>query len=288
MARKPINITRAELEQYYLTKFKNIFMTKYNISGLSRFENDFIFNRLFEAGKIASFQDNEQVLVMVGDFAPIKYDYLMQPLVCKAIPINYSSAFPLDRELIRDNSIALCYISRDKRKSIRQFLTPIIKNIVDVDMTIRKNLRDCKIGVVFTTTLENQNAIKSFYNKLVNDDDGELDIAASEVNSIVPIVANSQYLGQDLTELREYYINEALTIIGVDNLTINKKERLNLDETNANNDIINLNGDMVKDALEIWIDDTNRLFGANWSLEVKEPKVTSLQEDDIEEEEENV
>lgn len=288
MAKQRPNYTRIELEDYYLAKFKNLFITKYYIEGLTRFENDFVFGRLFEVGKIASFQDIHKVMTLIGDFAITQFTYIMQPMICRAININYLKEFPKE-PLEVGKEIALCYADRTKRKSIRALLTPIIKKLVDIDLTIKKNLKDCKIGVVFASTLENQEAIKTFNRNLINGEDEPLDIPATEIDAINPITTNSQYLGQDLTDLREYYINEALTYIGIDNMNITKKERVNLDETNANNAIINISGDMVKDALNDWIDETNSLFNSGWSLKVKETKVLSLsEEDDESEEEENV
>lgn len=288
MAKQRPNYTRIELEDYYLAKFKNLFITKYYIEGLTRFENDFVFGRLFEVGKIASFQDIHKAMTLIGDFAITQFTYIMQPKTCRAININYLKEFPTE-PLEVGKEIALCYADRTKRKSIRALLTPIIKKLVDIDLTIKKNLKDCKIGVVFASTLENQEAIKTFNRNLINGEDEPLDIPATEIDAINPITTNSQYLGQDLTDLREYYINEALTYIGIDNMNITKKERVNLDETNANNAIINISGDMVKDALNDWIDETNSLFNSGWSLKVKETKVLSLsEEDDESEEEENV
>ena len=63
------------------------------------------------------------------------------------------------------------------------------------------------------------------------------DLEAINVNQLVSELG-SELIADKVQELKRSYVNEFLTYIGINNANLNKKERLNSDEVNANNDEI--------------------------------------------------
>ena len=55
------------------------------------------------------------------------------------------------------------------------------------------------------------------------------------------ISTNAPYVADKLTDYKKEIWNEALTFLGINNILVDKKERLVTDEANANNELINLN-----------------------------------------------
>ena len=55
------------------------------------------------------------------------------------------------------------------------------------------------------------------------------------------IVTAAPYVADKVTEYKKEIWNEALTYLGVNNILVDKKERMITDEANANNELINLN-----------------------------------------------
>ncbi len=60
-------------------------------------------------------------------------------------------------------------------------------------------------------------------------------------NSIRSINTQAPYVADKITEYKKEIWNEALTFLGVNNIMLEKKERLVTDEANSNNELINLN-----------------------------------------------
>ena len=60
-------------------------------------------------------------------------------------------------------------------------------------------------------------------------------------NMLKAISTNAPYIADKVTEYKKEIWNEALTYLGVNNILVDKKERMITDEANANNELINLN-----------------------------------------------
>ena len=70
------------------------------------------------------------------------------------------------------------------------------------------------------------------------------------------------YVADKLLEDRKKIENELLTLFGLNNV-IDKKERLIVDEANANNDYINRNVDLLYKNRKIACDEINKKFNLN-------------------------
>ena len=60
-------------------------------------------------------------------------------------------------------------------------------------------------------------------------------------NTIRSVNTQAPYVADKITEYKKEIWNEALTFLGVNNIMLEKKERLVTDEANSNNELINLN-----------------------------------------------
>ena len=60
-------------------------------------------------------------------------------------------------------------------------------------------------------------------------------------NAVKSINTQAPYVADKITEYKKEIWNEALTFLGVNNIMLEKKERLVTDEANSNNELINLN-----------------------------------------------
>ena len=55
------------------------------------------------------------------------------------------------------------------------------------------------------------------------------------------IKTDSPYVADKITEYKKEIWNEALTYLGINNISVQKKERLTESESNENNELVNLN-----------------------------------------------
>lgn len=95
------------------------------------------------------------------------------------------------------------------------------------------------------------------------------DLEAVNVNQLVSELG-SEFIADKIQELKRSYVNEFLSLIGVNNANLNKRERLNSDEVNANNDEINAIPTLViEDNLRPSMEVASRLTGEKFTVELR-------------------
>lgn len=79
------------------------------------------------------------------------------------------------------------------------------------------------------------------------------------------------YIAKDIQDTKRSLINEFLTEIGINNANINKRERLNLDEVNANDEEIRANVQHWYDNIRAGFDEVNAMFtDLNISVKIRD------------------
>lgn len=78
------------------------------------------------------------------------------------------------------------------------------------------------------------------------------------------------YQLDNLQDHKNTLINEVLTYLGINNANTDKKERVVVDEVNANNDFININLDLMYDLRVQACKEINAKFGTNISVKKRE------------------
>ena len=96
------------------------------------------------------------------------------------------------------------------------------------------------------------------------------DLEAINVNQLVSELG-SEFIADKIQELKRTYINEFLTLIGVNNANLNKRERLITDEVNANNDeVFAIPTLVIEDNLKPSMEFASKLTGEEFSVELRE------------------
>lgn len=143
------------------------------------------------------------------------------------------------------------------------------KRLHEIDRTIRANLKQQRFPYIVGATKNNEFTMKNIINQIDNEEpaiyvdktlmeEGKLGIQA--------LRTDSPYLLDKLTDYRNEVERELLTILGL-NSTINKKERLIVDETNANNSHIEMTLDLGFKQRELACQLINEKYGLNITVE---------------------
>lgn len=113
--------------------------------------------------------------------------------------------------------------------------------LAEVERTIDTNIKRLKMPYILTGSKANEFTLRNLYRAIDNNEPALVvdkdTISLKDISAIdlkVPLIAN------DLMLYKKEIINEALTVLGVNNLS-EKRERLITDETNTNNEMINYN-----------------------------------------------
>lgn len=84
-------------------------------------------------------------------------------------------------------------------------------------------------------------------------------------NVIRSINTEAPFVADKIIEYKKEIWNEALTFLGVNNIMVDKKERLITDEANSNNELINLNLQSYLAPRELACKQFNEKFRTNWN-----------------------
>lgn len=84
--------------------------------------------------------------------------------------------------------------------------------------------------------------------------------------------AKQNFIASDIMTLKRSITNEFLTEIGINNANTDKKERLNSEEVNANNEEIQVNVEQWIEQVNYDLKSANRLLGLNMEFKLKEYK----------------
>lgn len=89
-------------------------------------------------------------------------------------------------------------------------------------------------------------------------------------NAIDVLNTSTPYLIDKLQQQKKELMNEILTFLGINNNDVNKRERVVVDEVNANNDFILINLEHMYQQRLIAVDEINKKFGLNIKVTKRE------------------
>lgn len=285
---------------FYMQKYFNLFMGAYEFTGISPEQQHYILKKLFFDGKICAFivegtklpegvapsttQEYPNGMIAFVPFAPCEFNIMDFPVKVNLIQVRGAQFIPTKIQVVNQD-VVLCYIQKNK-KSVASVVEYFVQKIVDVDMTIKNNLKALKTPFFIATTPENEGKMKTLWEKIENDD-GVLYLSASEIEAIKVLATGTQYNIDKLFSYRQALENELLTYLGFDNLGImEKKEHLITDEVNSNNDLINDHSDLFLSPLQDWCKGIKDVLGFDMGVRAKSSPVSAEEETKEDEEDE--
>ncbi|MBR2651409.1 hypothetical protein IKD48_01130 [bacterium] len=278
--------------QFYEQKYFNLFMGAYKFTGITEEQQNYILKKLYFDGKIASFivegtklpegevpeNTNEYPngLIAFVPFAPFIFNIYDYPVKVNLVQSRGAQFIPTGPQVVQ-RDVVITYIQKNKR-SVASMVEFYLQKIVDVEMTIKTNLKSLKTPWLIATTPENENKMKLLWEKINNDDEA-LYLSASEIEAIKVLTTGTQYNVDKLYQYKQALENELLTYLGIDNIGImEKKEHLITDEVNSNNDLINDHSDNFLSCLQDWCKRIKDVFGYDISVEATSSPVSAKKE----------
>ena len=162
-------------------------------------------------------------------------------------------------------------------------------NIANVERTIEINLNQLKRPYIFLVPENQRYTFIKLVNDIKNNQDviiGNKDLNLDNLNPINTITPNNTL---DLYTLKKRYYNEALTDMGINNLNVDKKERLVSDEVSSNDEDVLINRNSMLYARKMACKQINDMFGLNIDVKFRNDFMEEQKEDfeDIEVVEDN-
>lgn len=113
--------------------------------------------------------------------------------------------------------------------------------LTELERTMDTNVKRCKDPYIIKANKAQEMTMRQVFQDADNNVPAiVVEKNALDLKDIDAISLKVDFLGKDMMEYKEKVMNEALTVLGINNLG-EKRERLISDETNSNNELINMN-----------------------------------------------
>lgn len=252
---------RDNLKAYLLDNWLNIAVNIFKWEGLPEgVESTRIEEYLYNNGMCVWVDDPELGYLTLPIAERYGLNVYGDPIRWRAVGYGYNKPYNIENSvLIRNNR------TRTPIRPVIEFYTDMLMN---TDFTILLNLNAQKTPFIFSGSENELLTLKNLWQQLYGCEpviykDNKLSENAFKVaDTQVP------YIADKLMDLYADYENRIYTFLGIKNNNISKRERLIVDEVNANNEQINGNLDAKFTARKLACEAINKMFGLNCTVSI--------------------
>lgn len=215
-------------------------------------------------GQVMFFKENG-VFIVLPSYGVGRYDIYNEPINYNVIGNNYN------RTIDRDDGV----IIRNNATASNDFddLVLFAERINEVEQTMDINLNAQKTPFVVLCDEKERLTFKNIMNQVHKFKYAIFGSKKLSLNSIDVLQTKSDFLLDKLQDHKNSLMNELLTFLGINNNNTDKKERLLVDEVNANNEFILVNIEHMYEERKLACDLINEKFGLNITVERREVNV---------------
>lgn len=216
-------LNKATYEQYVrrLTELSTSMFEWKNLP--DTIDERFLEMTLFEQGAAVWFKDEVLGFLCLKVTLNGKWNVYNVPIDRRAYASNmYNKQLTIDDSVIIYNN----YIRTNSILDVRMFS----RRLAELDRCIDVNCRAQKHPMVILCNEEQKLTMLNLYKEYDGNEPVIFGDKNLDLNTITTINTNAPFVARDLYELKNQYWNEALTYLGISNVSYQKKERLISDE----------------------------------------------------------
>lgn len=282
---------------YYRDKFFNKFLNKFDFGNLDYQQKHYLLKKFWSknCGKLAFFiikgtKGGEYPNGMLGicpyTFAGVfnMFDFQTK---CMLIDTHATGVIPTTEQEV-DKDVVLGWITRNQ-KGVEALIETKLEEVVDIEMTIRCNLRAHKMPWVFGVTPENKSKIDKLIQS-IDDDDPYLTMSLEDIKNMQVFNTGAPFIIDKLEVKRQQVEDEINTILGFNSVGImEKKEHLTTGEVDMNVEASNASNDIYMDCLTELNERIKKVLNYDMQPMLNKPieEYTEGEEEDEEEENED-
>lgn len=252
-------------DQLY-NRFLNLALNRFKWEGLPvGIESRKIEYYLVRHGQVMFYKDNG-VLICLPAFGTGMYDRYNEPIKYNVVGNNFNETVDRDEGVIIRNNATY---SND-HDDLLLFAT----RINEVEQTMDINLNGQKTPFVVLCDEKERLTFKNIMKQVMEFKYAIFGSKKLSMNNVEVLQTKSEFLLDKLQDHKNALMNELLTFLGINNNNVDKKERLLVDEVNANNDFILVNIDHMFDERQRAVELINEKFGLNIKVSKREVELS--------------
>ena len=257
--RKPVVNEIIEREAIRLTKhYQMLALNRYRWENLPNgIESRYIEEMLYDNGECAMFDHPDLGLCILRSSSRENLNIYGEPTKLTLTGFNEHRTVMMDECVrIMNNDLALPSLPN---------IVYYARRMAEIDDIIMQNLRQQREPYLFATDENNSFSMKTLYDRIYQGEPAifiDKEMLKGEPENIMDIPTVAPYLVDKLQIQKQEMERELLTFLGINN-TLEKKERLIVDETNSNNQFIKMASDIGFKQRQLACQQMNEMFGLN-------------------------
>lgn len=280
-------------QRFYENKYFGLFLNAYKFDNLTRSQRRYLLKKLWQNGTCCCFvladtkqepsmkslltnktkdtiaigNDSPNGLLIFTPYAPIQYNIEDEPSVVNIVNIRGAQFLPTSPQVV-NKDVVICW-AHSSHAPIRSLVMYYIEKIVDVENTINMNLFVHKLPRLVVCSPEDKARVEDLM-EAIERGEKKLFLDANDVQAIKNVLesgSNTSYIIDKLYQYKQSLENELLTFLGINNVSIEKKERLITDEANSNNQLINDCSECFLDSLREFCENVSNILDYPLSVE---------------------
>ena len=299
--------------RFYENKYFGLFLNAYKFTNLTKNQQRYLLKKLWQNGTICAFvlegtqsdpslkdllsnktkstielgNESPNGLLVLVPYAINQYNIEDEPSVVNYVNVRGAGFIPTGlKKVNKDCVIGWAHTSHSPVRSLVMYY---IDRIVDVEKTINMNLFVHKLPRLVVCSPEDRSRVEDLMEAIER---GEtkifLDVADWEaIKNVLESGSNTNFIIDKLYQYKQNLENELLSFLGINNIAVEKKERLITDEANSNNQLINDSSECFLDCLKDFCEEVSNILNYPLSVEANSSPMSNEYEMDEEEEPES-
>lgn len=261
-------------DQLY-NRYLNLAINRFTWNNLPQgIESRKIEEMLVKTGRVMFFKENG-VYITLPAFGVGMYDIYNEPIHFNVVGNNYNKTIDRDNGvIIRNNATAT---------NDHDDLLLFAERINEVEQTMDVNLNAQKTPYVILCDEKERLTFKNILNQVSKFKYAIFGSKGLKYNNVDVLQTKAEFLLDKLQDTKNALMNELLTFLGINNSNTDKKERLIVDEVNSNNEFILVNIDHMFEERKKAVEEINKKYGLNISVEKREVAVNGSIHDRVKE-----
>lgn len=242
----------------YDTKYFNLFLNSRENGGMTREEFEYTLRKFWADGKVAAFRFGGSDVVAFAQYSPQDFNMYNFPIHVNLINEKGVQGVPNTAQLV-GSDVVLGW-ALHTREPIYRIVSNYLDRITDVEMAIRMNVKAHKIPIAIEVSEENESTAEEL-NRLLDSDEYRFFIKSGGIDMLNAVSSGAPFILDKLHAYKVSLENELLTFLGINNIAMEKKERLITDEAEGNNELIENYAQIIDDCLDGFSKEIKRVFG---------------------------
>lgn len=244
-------------------KFRMLSCSAFEWDGLPEgIEEKYIERYLFDHGKAIFFKDPAMSFMCLEAQTSGQLNVYGEPLKWFASGFNYHKSFNADDCIIIDNN--------PLRIATHDFVMFYVNKLTESERTMDVNVKAVKTPYIIACDDKDVLTFKRIFQMI----DGNTPCIYADkglnLDALNVLKTDAKFLCNELMDYKKSVENELLTLLGFDNLAVDKKERVNLSEANSNNQMTRSFAELQLESRQLACDRINEKWGLELSVKRRE------------------